>query len=436
MLQEMAVTAQSKSTGRGGVARAGRGASLVPVKRRLQHTISIAVLIVAASGVVQISAAAASQELNSIDQVQRWLVELGVDQSVRDNFKQNDVDVKTLTLSTRDDLKRWGLTSEGKQIKLLAEAKQEQEVKKQHGVASIRTKTYGDSTNKGGIQFCTKSDSNNEVGVKAVLSADGNFGIGVEGEPQARLHVAGDAIFENGHCKNVSAYYINASVDVMVQERSVRGDLEQLRKANATVSRRLEEEVGAVNSTFSKLLVAEIATKDRQIASLRAVLDEHVGNLSSSLMELRAEMVKKDKQIADLAAGMEDFRRNTTKDIQGLKACVCVRKPWPLFSLSSQEVLYPTSYTYPAAYGTQFLIPVGYIPSTNAFDVIDISYRSSISSKYLGGVLAPNGHIYMVPYKAHSIGDMTLSNTEPSYHVGGGLPQAWSSLLSPHFNKL
>ena len=67
----MAVTAQSKSTGRGGVARAGRGASLVPVKRRLQHTISIAVLILAASGVVQISAAAASQELNSIHQVQQ-----------------------------------------------------------------------------------------------------------------------------------------------------------------------------------------------------------------------------------------------------------------------------------------------------------------------------------------------------------------------------
>ena len=156
MLQEMAVTAQSNSTGRGGVARAGRGASLAPVKRRLQHTISIAVLILAASGVVQISAAAASQELNSIDKVQRWLVELGVDQSVRDNFMQNDVDVEALALSSRSDLAEWGLTAGGQQLKLLAKAKQEQEVKKRHGVASIRTNTYGDSTDKGGIQFCTK----------------------------------------------------------------------------------------------------------------------------------------------------------------------------------------------------------------------------------------------------------------------------------------
>ena len=78
LLQEMAVTAQSKSTGRGGVARAGRGASLAPVKRHLQYTIAIAVLVLAAAGVVQISAAAASQEQlrESIDKVQMWLVEL------------------------------------------------------------------------------------------------------------------------------------------------------------------------------------------------------------------------------------------------------------------------------------------------------------------------------------------------------------------------
>ena len=75
-------------------------------------------------------------------------------------------------------------------------------------------------------------------------------------------------------------------------------------------------------------------------------------------------------------------------------------------------------------------------PSTNTFDVIDISSRIDIDYKYAGGVLAPNGHIYMVPYKADSIWDMTLGNTELSYDVRGGVPEAWSSLLSPHFNKL
>ena len=134
-----------------------------------------------------------------------------------------------------------------------------------------------DSTDKGGIQFCTKGEGSTEVGVKAVLSADGNFGIGVEGEPQARLHVAGDAIFQNGHCKSVNTNYINASVDVMVQGRSVRGDLEQLRKANATVVRRLEEEV---------------KNKERQLANLTAVMDE-------SFSVAYAEMQKKFKELRD-----------------------------------------------------------------------------------------------------------------------------------------
>ena len=127
MLQEMAVTAQSNSTGRGAVVRAVRDTSLAPVKRHLQHIISIAVLILAASGVVQISAAAASHELNSIDKVQRWLVELGVDESVRDNFVQHDVDVEALALSSKSDFAEWGLVARGKQLKLLAKAKLEQE---------------------------------------------------------------------------------------------------------------------------------------------------------------------------------------------------------------------------------------------------------------------------------------------------------------------
>ena len=78
-------------------------------------------------------------------------------------------------------------------------------MKKRHGVASIRTNTYGDSTDKGGIQFCTKDEGSTEVGVKAVLSADVNFGIGVEGEPAAKLHVEGDAIFRTGQCEDIHA---------------------------------------------------------------------------------------------------------------------------------------------------------------------------------------------------------------------------------------
>ena len=66
--------------------------------------------------------------------------------------------------------------------------------------------------------------------------------------------------------------------------------------------------------------LSKIATKNSQITSLWAALDEHVANLTSSLKELRSEIAKKDEQIANLTLGMEGFRRNTTKDIQELKA--------------------------------------------------------------------------------------------------------------------
>ena len=98
--------------------------------RQRRDTISLAVLILAAVGFVQLRAAAASQDPSSIDKVQRWLEELGVEQSVRDNFKHHDVDVLTLTMSSRADLVELGLALIGKQIKLLAKAKQEQEVQK------------------------------------------------------------------------------------------------------------------------------------------------------------------------------------------------------------------------------------------------------------------------------------------------------------------
>ena len=215
--------------------------------------------------------------------------------------------------------------------------------------------------------------------------------------------------------------------------------------------------------------------------------DEQIANLTAGMEELRGKMIVKDEQIANLTAGMKVVQHNinnndaemfkqlnqTTEDINELKACACV--PKLLFDLSSQ-VHYPTSYTYPAAYETRPLIPAlryfdvidissrisiawkysggvlapnghiymvsykadnigDFVPSTNTFDVIDISSRISISWKYRGGVLAPNGHIYMVPSNADNIGDMTLGNTEPAYAVGGGVPEEWSSLLSPHFNK-
>ena len=74
-------------------------------------------------------------------------------------------------------------------------------------------------------------------------------------------------------------------------------------------------------------------------------------------------------------------------------------------------------------------------PATGAFSVIDISGVISHGSKYVGGVLAPNGHIYFVPYLANSIGKLHLGSNEPAYKVAGGMPVTWGALMSPHFNK-
>ena len=41
--------------------------------------------------------------------------------------------------------------------------------------------------------------------------------------------------------------------------------------------------------------------------------------------------------------------------------------------------------------------------------IVDISSRISTDAKYIGGVLAPNGHIYMVPFHADNIGDFDPS---------------------------
>ena len=99
-------------------------------------------------------------------------------------------------------------------------------------------------------------------------------------------------------------------------------------------------------------------------------------------------------------------------------------------------VRYPSSYSYAATYETRSLTPVaGYEHGTSMFTTMDISSTISSSWKYAGGVLGPDGLIYFVPYNADNIGILNLANKNPSYEAGSCMPEAWSSLLSPHFNK-
>ena len=276
-----------------------------------RHWLAVAVLILVAAGMACVSALEGSHEQSaSIDKVQMWLAEIGADQTVQANFVAHEVNVEALLVLSRQQLEELGLTQLGRQARLMAKAKQEQEVQKRHGVASIRTNSYGDRTDKGGIQFCTKDEGSAEVGVKAVLSADGRFGIGVEGEPEAKLHVAGDAIFAAGHCDRIHAQYINASADVLVQERSVMGALEELRAADSAGERRLAEEVGAVNSSLTiqlskslKELQGEIVRKNEaEIAHLRAQLEV----FTHAIANLTGEMSKKDEQIGNLSHRLQD----------------------------------------------------------------------------------------------------------------------------------
>jgi hypothetical protein len=74
-------------------------------------------------------------------------------------------------------------------------------------------------------------------------------------------------------------------------------------------------------------------------------------------------------------------------------------------------------------------------PATRTFSAIDISATISSDGKYYGGVLGPNGKIYLVPRNADHVGEVVLGNQEPAYTVSGGVSEAWSALLSPHFNK-
>ena len=72
-------------------------------------------------------------------------------------------------------------------------------------------------------------------------------------------------------------------------------------------------------------------------------------------------------------------------------------------------------------------------PASSSFTTIDISNFISLKRKYAGGVLGPNGIIYCVPWDSNNIGKLHLSNSNPAYNVA--VEEAWSALLSPHFNK-
>jgi len=74
-------------------------------------------------------------------------------------------------------------------------------------------------------------------------------------------------------------------------------------------------------------------------------------------------------------------------------------------------------------------------PATQAFTAIDISSTISGEGVYFGGVLGRNNKLYAVPQRADKIGVLELGNTDPVYEVACCIPEAWSSLLSPHFNK-
>ena len=67
-------------------------------------------------------------------------------------------------------------------------------------------------------------------------------------------------------------------------------------------------------------------------------------------------------------------------------------------------------------------------PASSSFTTIDIFNTISSDWKY-------SGLICFVPCNADNIDKLHLGNTQPAYEVAGGVPEAWSSLLSPHFNK-
>jgi len=77
-------------------------------------------------------------------------------------------------------------------------------------------------------------------------------------------------------------------------------------------------------------------------------------------------------------------------------------------------------------------------PATQTFGTIDIAATISIPSSWVSsaGALLPKywGRV-LGPRYADNIMELQLGNIERVYEIAGGVPEAWSALLSPHFNK-
>ena len=103
------------------------------------------------------------------------------------------------------------------------------------------------------------------------------------------------------------------------------------------------------------------------------------------------------------------------------------------FPLTAPRVKYVSNYSFPLAELNRTLTPIaGYDAGVYNFTTIGISNNEF---KYHGGVLGPDGKIVFVPSNADNIGILELGNQDLAYEVSGGIPEAWSSLLSPHFNN-
>jgi hypothetical protein len=111
------------------------------------------------------------------------------------------------------------------------------------------------------------------------------------------------------------------------------------------------------------------------------------------------------------------------------------------FSLSTDEVRYSGAVL--GKNGKIYLVPclaktlAVFDPSTGVISAVDSTFfdPSTSSCSFVGGVLGPDNCIYLVPYNLDFIGKLETGNQEPAYKVDGGIPESWSALLSPYFNK-
>ena len=109
------------------------------------------------------------------------------------------------------------------------------------------------------------------------------------------------------------------------------------------------------------------------------------------------------------------------------------------FSLSTDTVKYSGAVL--GKNGKIYLVPslaktlAVFDPSTGVISAVDSTFPSTSFSSFVGGVLGPDNCIYLVPYSLDFIGKLETGNQEPAYKVDGGIPESWSALLSPYFNK-